>query len=87
MIPQIYLDGGRKPQKKWFFRENALGDVNATLDFEGGFNGIILPKNLPEEQRDLALWAYEWGQSWGASEARKEMQIEFKRLIGVDPYR
>lgn len=76
----------RIPSAKWFFKDNLITGIIASKDYEGSYDGVILPYGLSEEQRDLMLWAYEYGFTHGHHDGVKTIQISFKRLMNIDGF-
>lgn len=74
----------RKPKEKWFFQDNFITGVFASQGYEGSHTGLVLPHNLPEDQRDLMLWAFEWGQHDGRQEGAEKLRHDMKRLLQID---
>lgn len=75
----------RKPKQKWYFDDDHLTGIIAHTGSIHAGPYIILPYALPDEQRDLLLWAFEAGLSQGKREGREAFQREVRNLLGVQP--
>lgn len=73
----------RKPKESWHFQDNLITGIFASQGYPGAHTGVILPYGLTDEQRDVILWTFEWGQHHGKREGTEDLQFKLKRLLNV----
>jgi len=83
MLSAIFTPVLRKPNQSWLFEENPLGDILCTLAAEEYGPSLILPKGISDKDRDLALWAYEFGRIRGHRDGAETTQRKVRDAIGI----
>ena len=78
MFGSVNLD--RKPKEKW--HQCGVTGFNAQ-GWEGSLTGVNLPRDIPADQRELVLWAFEQGQWQGKQAGEQSMRDKFKRLLDL----
>lgn len=73
----------RKPKQTWCPGIQGPSGTLWTQDYPNGLGGLILPDDMPEAERDLALWAYEIAFFHGHHDGQRKLQREMKQLLDI----
>lgn len=83
VVEQFMTGIQRKPSRKWVFRDNIITGICAFIDYESSSPEIILPHGLTEDQRDVILWAYEYGLAVGMSRGKCSAKESIRKALGI----